>query len=568
MFNYDAVIRRSIELLGAKRAVVAFPYERPRRAGEIMCEEGIISGLIANDADDAATSPYCVGRWTDSARRGLRFDRPLDGPLVIVGVGAGYKIAKGLLRGAFWKGRAERVAATDCTGEIVDDVARWPHDWAFEKERPGAALGLNYEGFVKKADERFLRESGNAMTRQVRRRVLFFIGSLGAGGAERQAAYLARGLAARGYEVHVCCLNLDPPGDFFLKDIEDAGVRAFAMAATPERAPSESVRNLAAEIERECPWSGLSHLVLEAERCATVVRELEPTIVHLWMDYFNALAGMAAAAAGAPRVVMSGRSFAPDNFLLFQPWMRPFYLEHLRKPGFILLNNSEGGARDYERWLGLARGTVKVIRNGFEAPALAQGDLRERVRAELGFAPDDLVAGSLLRFSEEKRPDFLVKAAIAACRREPRARFAFFGDGTMRPPLAAEIAAAGLAAEIVLPGRTSTPINAMAALDVFLLASRLEGLPNVLVEAQLAGVPVLCTGVGGMKETFVEGVTGVVAPGDDATKFADAALSLLRDPERLVRMSAAAKEFAAAHFSIDAMVESMIEAYDLQANMK
>jgi len=252
---------------------------------------------------------------------------------------------------------------------------------------------------------------------------------------------------------------------------------------------------------------------------------------------------------------------APVHFRLFQPVMRTAYQAVLARRSAKILNNSAAGARDYEAWLGLDNGAIQTIHNGFRAPEIDAPGERQRLRRAFGWAEDARVVGGILRFSEEKRPDFLLDMALAAQARDPKLRFAFFGDGPMREALLARIAAMGLGEAIRLPGRTEQPWRDLAAFDLFALASRMEGLPNVLVEAQLMGVPVICTGVGGMSETFRAGETGLVAPGDDPQAFAAAALDLLGDPARLAAMSAAARDFARRSFSIKAMVNRHLEIY-------
>jgi glycosyltransferase involved in cell wall biosynthesis len=118
-----------------------------------------------------------------------------------------------------------------------------------------------------------------------------------------------------------------------------------------------------------------------------------------------------------------------------------------------------------------------------------------------------------------------------------------------------------LSGTIHLPGLTRNAWAALSAMDVFVLPSRLEGLPNVLIEAQAMGVPVICSGAGGMAETFVEGETGFAVPSASAEALAAAVGRLIDDKELRRRMSAAAETHAREKFSIDRMIGLTIEAY-------
>lgn len=561
MFNFDPMIRRAVSGLPKASAVVAFPYDMPRRICELLFEEGVIAGAISDSREHARGAVGSAGWWQDDAKTSIRAQNRIRGVLTIIGVEPSFRVSPVFLFRNFLECGVKAIAAADYTGEIVDNLALENLIESLGRESPSPRVAIDFNDPIERAYKTLRSIIATESADISPRRVLFIIGSVRAGGAERQASLLACALANRGMDVNVACLGLSPPLDFFRPMLEAAGVKVFELGPVDKsRAPD--LFRFAEKSRTDLKSSGLGSAFHEVAQCAQLIANLKPSVVHLWMDHYNAIGGFAAIASGAERIILSGRSYAPNQFVFFQPWMRPMYRRVLVDPRVRLLNNSEGGARDYEKWLGIPDGAAKVIRNGFEPPPPRDSGVRARVRASLGFKSDDLFAGGVLRFSEEKRPDFLVEAAIEACKREPRARFAFFGDGPMRQQLISRVETAGLSSAILIPGESKSAMEAISAMDLFLLASRIEGLPNVLVEAQLMGVPVLCTGVGGMTETFVEGVTGVVAPGDDATKFADAALSLLRDPERLARMSLAAIEFARANFSIDKMVEATIEAYE------
>ena len=78
----------------------------------------------------------------------------------------------------------------------------------------------------------------------------------------------------------------------------------------------------------------------------------------------------------------------------------------------------------------------------------------------------------------------------------------------MRSEIQCLIQSYDLSTKIRLPGLTDDVWTALSAMDIFVLTSRMEGLPNVLIEAQGAGLPVVSTIVGGAPETFIEGKTG------------------------------------------------------------
>ena len=100
-------------------------------------------------------------------------------------------------------------------------------------------------------------------------------------------------------------------------------------------------------------------------------------------------------------------------------------------------------------------------------------------------------------------------------------------------------------------------------MDVFLLTSRVEGLPNVLIEAQALGVPVVTTLVGGVVETFENGVTGFAVHEATGSALAAAILRVLRDPQFTARTRKVAPAMARDRFSVDRMVQETLRAYGL-----
>ena len=101
----------------------------------------------------------------------------------------------------------------------------------------------------------------------------------------------------------------------------------------------------------------------------------------------------------------------------------------------------------------------------------------------------------------------------------------------------------------------------LAAMDVFLMTSRMEGLPNVLIEAQGAGVPVVSAMVGGAPETFVNGETGYAVRSAAPEAFAEAVLTIVNDKDARLKMSRKAIQHARDQFSIDRMISRTLGVY-------
>jgi len=396
--------------------------------------------------------------------------------------------------------------------------------------------------------------------------ITLVIGTLGPGGSERQAVATVLGLASAGHrDLSLLCNFLDSPVDRFFADLledcpvsiaklsedlwhADIGIGVEPLAGTGLRILLDK---LPAEL-KDIPWYAREFLLRR------------PRVVHTWLDYTNVKAGLAAALIGVPRIVLSTRSVAPSNFALFQPFMREVYRLLATRSTVCLLNNSEAGARDYERWLRLPRGTFKVVRNGFDFSQLEpaeKGEKARELRTRLGIPLKVPLVGSVLRFSEEKCPLLWIDTAARVAERRPDVRFLMVGDGPLRAEARERAQTCGLGERIVMPGNEKDVAAAIAAMDVFLLTSRLEGLPNVLVEAQALGVPVVTTDGGGAVETLIQGRTGYAIRPHRADLLADAVLKILGNRAWREVARQTSQCFVRERFSISQMIDRTLDAY-------
>jgi glycosyltransferase involved in cell wall biosynthesis len=178
---------------------------------------------------------------------------------------------------------------------------------------------------------------------------------------------------------------------------------------------------------------------------------------------------------------------------------------------------SEGQAMKVRR-AGVNSSRVHVIRNAIHADRFKRGDALCRERL-LGLFPQPprLVIGGAGRLSPEKGFGLLVEAAPAVLRQQPDAAFVLFGDGLLRQQIAGRVAALGLQEKVILPGFRTDLDNLIPALDLMVLPSYTEGLPNVVLESFAARVPVVATAVGGTPEVVDDRISGfLVKPGDVA----------------------------------------------------
>jgi glycosyltransferase involved in cell wall biosynthesis len=190
-------------------------------------------------------------------------------------------------------------------------------------------------------------------------------------------------------------------------------------------------------------------------------------------------------------------------------------------------------------------------------PARTADDRRDG-RARFGlYAESGPVIGYLGSLSEEKRPEWVLDVARAL----PEARVLVAGDGPMREEL--ESAAASLGSgRVSFLGSVADPRSFLDALDVLLIPSRTEGVPGVLIEAALVGVPVVATAVGGLPSVLRDTQVGVAVDRNDVRGFIDAVRAVLEDPSAIQPDRAVAVR----HHDIDAVADDWAATLQMALN--
>jgi glycosyltransferase involved in cell wall biosynthesis len=199
---------------------------------------------------------------------------------------------------------------------------------------------------------------------------------------------------------------------------------------------------------------------------------------------------------------------------------------------------------------------IEVIYNSVCGSRFARTEAQPRRRLESLFSrPVRWIVGSAGRLSPEKGTDVLVEAAAAVVSERSDVGFIHFGEGRLRKSLERRIARRGLAERFLLPGHCDHLDQLMPHFDLFALSSHTEGLPNVVLEAQAAGVPVVATRAGGTPELVEDGKTGRLVPAGDDAALARVLLDVLASPAQGRILSEAAQQLVARQFTFQAQAE-------------
>jgi len=403
-------------------------------------------------------------------------------------------------------------------------------------------------------------------THRQRPLLLASIGTLGPGGSERQLVNTLLGLKTRyDVDIEVVTMSLEEQSErFFVEALEAAGISVSRVdrnsgVAIPGDVPDDEAQRLRYALRAHL-HPDLDHV----SAYTSILLTRRPDIVHLWLDTVNTTGGLAAVLSGVPRIVLAMRAVNPSHFAFYQPYMRAAYRCLLDVPRVVALNNSETGARDYTEWLGVEPARVSVLRNGldFDAASAARvnsGSGSHRARWNIPVSVP--VLGGVMRLSEEKRPLLWVEVAELVAARCPDVHFLLVGDGVQRPLVDARIAASRFARRFHLVGSQQNAYDSLSVMNVLFLSSRFEGSPNILIEAQAVGVPVVTMPAGGAVEAVDDGRTGWVVRDGTVASAAERIAYLMTHAQELSSARAAGPGWVRDRFGLDRMIAETAAAY-------
>jgi glycosyltransferase involved in cell wall biosynthesis len=214
--------------------------------------------------------------------------------------------------------------------------------------------------------------------------------------------------------------------------------------------------------------------------------------------------------------------------------------------------------------LGVSPGRIARIPNGIDTENRTKDYDRAAVLAQLSWEPDAHVVTFVGRLVHAKGIDWLLDVWTLVRERDPRARLLIVGDGPERPALTARAHALGIAGSVTFTGRQEDVYQFLAASDVFVLPSRMEGMSNALLEAMSQGVPVVVADdqLGGNRAVVTPGKDGMVVPFGDTEGFARTVQSLLTDRELREEMGRRAAQKVEDAYSIEAVARRYMGLYD------
>lgn len=358
-------------------------------------------------------------------------------------------------------------------------------------------------------------------------RIAFCITDLDAGGAERALVQLVTRLDRRRWQPAVYCLS---PGGVLVEELINSGIPVVCLGA-------RSVWNIGV----------LFRLTRE-------LRQLQPALLQTFLFHANIVGRIAGWRAGVPYIVSGIR--VAEKRTRTHLWLDRVTERLVDRHVCV----SQGVADFSARVARLSPEKLHIIPNGVDACLFA--DAQPCDLAPLGIPPGNRTLITVGRLDPQKGLQFLIEAMETVVAQDRNIHLLIVGEGPQRPILEQDIRDRQLGQHVHLLGQRSDVPQLLQACDAFVLPSLWEGMPNAVLEAMAAGLPVIATRVEGVSELVTDGETGLLVDSGSATSLATAITMLLRDTDRAREMGTAAQRRTRSEFSWEKMTAAYERLYE------
>jgi glycosyltransferase involved in cell wall biosynthesis len=376
-------------------------------------------------------------------------------------------------------------------------------------------------------------------------RLAFVTHALVPGGAERQMLLLAERLPKDEFAVEFVCIQT-AGADADRARAAGAHVRVVGLKPRRDAGLPRPIYALSVA------WGILRFVLMTAGRY---------DVVDAWLYHAYSLVALTRPLT-RPRAVIAGRRSLSTFKARFNRLER--IADRLARSNTdLVIANSNAVRADVALREGLPPERIRVISNAVLPATPLLADDRRRRRRGWGADDDTLVIGCVANYRPFKGLELVVAAAarLAAVRDRATLRVVLVGEGRHRGRLGALRSELGVGDVVVLHGSEPDARDVYGAFDVAVLASEAEGLPNVLLEAAAAGLPIVATAAGGTVDVIEDGRTGLLIPIGDEDALLAALQRLADDPAERRRLGDAARADVLERFGVERMVDEFIATY-------
>ncbi len=366
-------------------------------------------------------------------------------------------------------------------------------------------------------------------------KVLQLIEGFHLGGAEKKLLELVRHLDSERFQTTVCSLNMGNEIQDQFHELKDLGILVKVIP-----------RKKKVDI-------GLIF------KLAKYIRSQQIDLIMTTLFYADVVGLIAGRLAGVKASFSWETISAPEWLYKRRLWAYRFAVQYCTK----VIAVSQATARFLVEKRGVDSKKVMIIPYGVDLKVFGRchDDL---IKRELGIGHKKYIVGMIGRLHPQKGHIYLIEAAQQVVQKKSDAFFIVVGDGVLREFLENEVKNRNLSENFHFTGFRDDIPQILKCFDIFVLPSLYEGLPNVILEAMAAELPVIATDVDGSREAVIDGETGILLPPKDSNQLARSLLHLMENTKTARRMGENGRKRVEKHFSLQKQIrkfESLFERY-------
>jgi glycosyltransferase involved in cell wall biosynthesis len=369
-------------------------------------------------------------------------------------------------------------------------------------------------------------------------KILHIIGVLGLGGCEKQLLELCKRLDKTQFELSLIWYSYMPG----FKDTAYTMENAFKQTG---------IQTIHFDKFSMPLWKFILQL-------RNIIKSIDPDIVHTWLYSANFWGRWAALTCGVPRLFASYRVEVKENV---DNNMVTRISERLLSSRTCKLANSRAVARSLEKYYGIPQNKIYIIYNAITDVPIEVKAARRDIRRELGVPEDEKIVLMVARQHKQKNYPMFIRVAKQVYQQKDAVTFIGVGRCDIMEELNAVINQYNIQHKVIFVGERDDVYRWLAAADVFCFTSDYEGFANAILEAMVAGLPVITTDFPGVEEIITMPDMGIIVPRNDDMTMAKEVIKILDNPLAAQHISRAAKISVMETFTWDKLLHKIQSLY-------
>jgi glycosyltransferase involved in cell wall biosynthesis len=341
------------------------------------------------------------------------------------------------------------------------------------------------------------------------------------GGVQQQLLSLLKAYNRERFNPIFCCLG---PKQEMGKEIEGIGIEFISLNKL--------------RYNRFSPG-----IVLELHRLMKI-KQIHVVRTHRYRS--NLYGRLAAFSSGVPVIIAS----VHENYRTDKRPNRRIMNRILSKITDKIVAVSEDVKEDIIRYDRIDPSKLQVIPNGIDVERFNPEKNTSNIRKEFPLEEDDIVIGFIGRIVPAKGLEYLLNALPYLKEEFKSIKLLIIGEGSLVEKLKEKAKKNNIFDNILFTGVRRDIPEILASIDIFVMPSTAEGLPNSLLEAMAMGKPVVATEVGGIPELIKNGRSGLLVPPKNPEALATAIRDLISNDQLAAKMGQAARNFVMNNHSI------------------